>query len=95
VEGAEISKLNCKLGDGPFPDTFFEKLVTARDSVIHHDSQGKWDGQKQVRVADEYVNAYGRLDFTEEHLNDAVDKVIRQLKWYDDQINALTNAWTT
>jgi len=85
----EIKALNARLGEGPYPADFFDKLVTARDSVIHGDSRGQWERR---RVAPEYINAYGELDFTERHLAEAVDRVIQQVKWYDERITALKDA---
>lgn len=88
-----MKALNVRLGAAPIPVQFFEDIVTARDSVIHHDSDAQWKHQGKIhRVADKYANAYGKLDLTEQQLREAIDNVTMQVKWYDEQIAALTPA---
>ena len=70
---------------------FFEKIVTLRDSVIHGDSQMEWGGRQ---VAEEYRSVQG-ADLTEEQLQDAIQKAIAQVKYYDEKIQAQTSAKTS
>jgi hypothetical protein len=86
----DMEALGARLGAVPIPIQFFEYLVTARDSVIHGDSQAQWEhGRGARRVADRYINNYGGLCFTEQDLREAIDKATTQVKWYDEQIAAL------
>ncbi len=79
--------LNKALGIGPVPIAFFEDLVRVRDSVIHADSKAEWEHNgKARRVADEYRNAYGDVELTEEQLQDAIHKAVQQVKWYDQNL---------
>lgn len=80
-----MEDLNEKLGNPPETLKFFEELITARDSVIHGDSRAMWGDRQTRKVSKGYVNAYGDLEFNEDHLREAVDRVTRQLKWYDEQ----------
>ncbi|MGA2358646.1 MAG: hypothetical protein ABSF66_06575 [Terriglobales bacterium] len=86
----DMEELNVRLGAAaPISVQFFVDLVTARDSVIHGDSQAQWEYQGKIRrVADKYTNVYGELGFTEEHLSEAIEKVTTQVKWYDERIAA-------
>jgi hypothetical protein len=86
----DMEALSARLGTAPIPIQFFEHLVTARDSVIHGDSQAQWKHGREIRrVADRYINNYGELCFTEQDLREASDKAKTQVKWYDEQIDAL------
>lgn len=77
--------LNGKLGDGPVPLSFFEDLVTARDSVIHGDSQSKWDFDGDKReVAAKYMDVY-RLEVSEAQVAEAFEKTLEQLIWYEEK----------
>ena len=79
----DMEALNNALGEAPEPIEIFEKLVTARDSVIHADSQASWKHKGKLRcVANEYVNTNQQLDFNKIHLDEAVEKAIRQVNWY-------------
>jgi len=79
--------LNKALGIGPVPIAFFADLVRVRDSVIHADSKAEWEHNGQARrVADEYRNAYGDVELTEEQLQDAIHKAVQQVKWYDQNL---------
>jgi hypothetical protein len=84
-----MEALNAKLGTPPVPVQFFEKLVTARNSVIHHDSQAQWKYKGKIHRVEEYIDGYGELRFTEQDLREAIDKATAQVKWYDEQIAAL------
>src|SRR5258708_2435870 len=84
----ELESLNDVLGAGPVPLIFFENLVTLRDAVIHGDSQVEWKHDGQIRaVADEYRSAFG-ADLSEEQLQEAIQKAIQQVKWYDEKMRA-------
>jgi hypothetical protein len=79
----QLEDLNEALGAGPVPVTFFEKIATLRDSVIHGDSQMEWKDNGTIRaVADEFRSVLG-ADLSEEQLQDAIQKAIQQVKWYD------------
>lgn len=89
----EMEALNARLGTAPIDLNFFEELVTARDSVIHGDSQAKWvDHQGKMRhVASKYINDNGELDFTEQQLREAIENATMQVMWYDKQIATLNS----
>lgn len=84
----DMEALNKLLGDAPVPVKFFEELVTARDSVIHADSHAEWGYKGKRRVADKYINASEELAFGEEHLREAVERAITQIKWYDERLSS-------
>jgi hypothetical protein len=84
----QLNALNQDLGNGPVPVDFFEQIVTLRDSVIHGDSQLEWGGRK---VAEEYRSVQG-ADLSEEQLQEAIQKSIAQVKYYDERIQAQTSA---
>jgi hypothetical protein len=86
----QLNALDKDLGNGPVSVDFFEKIVTLRDSVIHGDSQMEWGGR---RVAEEYGSVQG-ADLTEEQLQDAIQKAIAQVKYYDEKIREQTSAKT-
>jgi hypothetical protein len=80
--------LTAKVGAGPIPVEFFERLVTVRDSVIHGDGQKTWDyppGNART-VAQEYVNPYGETEISEAQLKEAVAKSIEQVEWFDTRL---------
>lgn len=82
----DMEALNSLLGIAPIPVGFFEDLVTARDSVIHADSQAQWEYQGKIRcIADRYTHDGGELGFTDEHLTEAIERAITQVKWYDER----------
>ena len=82
-----IEALNNRLGAFNIPVELFEELVTVRDSIIHGDSQAQWEYQGQTRrVKNKYVNQCGELNFTEQHLREAIDNVTKQVKWYCDKV---------
>jgi len=79
----KLEMLNGKLGTA-VPLIFFEDLVTARDSVIHGDSQAEWmDRNEKRKIAEKYGG--WRLELTEEQLAEAVANTLKQLMWYDEQ----------
>jgi hypothetical protein len=80
--------LNHRIGEGPIPDDFFRDLVTVRDSIIHADNKVKWEFAGDTRqVADRYANlSLGEIEFTTDHLKEAIAKSIEQVKWYDAKI---------
>lgn len=82
-----LKTLNMRTGDGPVPCIFFEELVSVRDSIIHADTKIEWEflGKKK-RVASQYANASsGEVEFTQAHLQEAIEKSTKQVKWYDEQ----------
>ena len=86
VRGLEA--LNEFFDTGPVPVAFFEKIVTLRDSVIHGDSQAEWKHNGKLRVvAYEYRSTMG-ADLSEEQLQEAIQKAIQQVKWYDEKMRA-------
>jgi hypothetical protein len=80
---SQLEALNNFLGVGPVPVEFFEQLANARDSVIHGDSKAKWEFNGAREVAEHYRSGLG-LEITEDQLNEAIEKAIAQVKWYDD-----------
>jgi hypothetical protein len=76
--------LNKKIGKGPVPVSFFKGLVAVRDSVIHADNKIEWEflGKKRY-VPHEYANVEsGEVEFTAEHLQEAIEKSVEQIDWY-------------
>ena len=85
-----LKTLNASTGEGPISLVFFEELVAVRDSIIHADTKIEWEflGKKR-RVASQYSNAsLGEIEFTQAHLQEAIEKATKQVRWYDEQ-NAL------
>jgi hypothetical protein len=80
-----------KLGSGPVSIEFFRDLTTVRNSIVHADSQIAWryrDEDKQVPAA--YVDPIlVELTITESHLEEAIEKSIQQIRWYDERIDEL------
>jgi hypothetical protein len=85
----QLRALDESLGAGPVPITFFETLVDIRDSVIHHNSEARWEyGGEERAVDSRYWNsAFDRLELTEDLLREAVDNATEQLKWYDERLH--------
>jgi len=86
-----IRTLNERTGEGPIPIGFFESLVTVRDSIIHSDTKTEWEfsGRKR-QVAERYANAsLGEVEFTQTHLQEAIEKSTTQVKWYDIRLDSL------
>jgi hypothetical protein len=89
-----LTTLNAALArteSSPISIDFFENLVTVRDAIIHADSKSKWTyGKKERQVSERYaITASGEVDFTETHLQEAIENSVRQVKWYDDRLDAL------
>jgi hypothetical protein len=84
-----LKMLNTKLGPGPENIEFFAGLVAVRDSVIHADSHAEWSyNGKTRRVPSRYVDENsGEIRFTEGQLREAVDLSIKQIEWYDKQLD--------
>src|ERR1700678_3766782 len=80
--------LTAKVGAGPVPVEFFEKLVTVRDSVIHGDGQKTWEHSPGTTrtVAQEYVNPYDETEIREDQLKEAVAKSIEQVEWFHTRL---------
>jgi hypothetical protein len=81
--GNQLVALNDSLGVGPVPAAFFEDLVNARDSVIHGDSKAEWEFKGTREVAARFRSG-SRLEITEDQLNEAIEKAVAQIKWYDE-----------
>ena len=86
-----LDTLNKRTGVGPVPVDFFRSLVDVRDAIIHADSRRQWTYRgKKRRVSERYASAAsGDVNFTETHLQEAIEKSVMQVKWYDDQVDAL------
>jgi hypothetical protein len=89
-----LTTLNAALErteSSPIPIDFFKNLVAVRDAIIHADAKSEWTyGDKKKQVSERYANtASGEVDFTETHLQEAIENSVRQVKWYDDQLYAL------
>jgi len=85
---SNMKRLNQRTGPAPVPLEFFENLVTVRDSIIHADSRDEWTYQrKNRRVADRYANrSFGEIEFTKEHLQEAIESAQKQVKWYHEML---------
>jgi hypothetical protein len=82
-----LKRLNQRTGPGPVSLGFFSELVTVRDSIIHADSQVEWTYKdKKKRVADRYASSLGEIEFTQEHLDEAIDSAVKQVKWYHNEL---------
>jgi hypothetical protein len=81
----QLEFLNRELGNGPFPLPFFEDLVTVRDSIVHADSRAKWNFERDREVAARYQNAFGKVELSESQLQEAIDKAVGQVAWYDER----------
>jgi hypothetical protein len=88
---SNMNFLNSRTGPGPVPVDFFQELVTVRDSIIHADSQTSWTFKDEMRqVAEKYSNAEtGEVEFTRSDLEEAIDKAVKQVRWYHDRLEAL------
>jgi hypothetical protein len=86
----QIQALNKALGDGPVPIQFFAELKEVRNSVIHADSQAEWEYPqgKLRKVADQYRNAVGETEVSQSQLDDAKDKMIAQIRWYQERVDS-------
>jgi hypothetical protein len=86
----QLSFLNGKLGDGPVPLEYFDDLINVRDSIVHADSNAEWQhDQRSRKVAPRYRNAYGKVEFSEAQLSEAVAKAVAQVTWYDEKIQGV------
>lgn len=88
----ELQKLN-ELGKPPIPNKFFTDLAEFRHSVIHADSRAEWKywenrGRKHVvrSVANQYRNAFGESEISDEQFENAVANAIQQIKWYEGRL---------
>ena len=85
----QLPELENVLGTGPTPIQFFLELVTVRDSVIHNNSESKWEYNGKPRVvAPQYVNSCGMVELNQDQVEDAIKKCIEQVKWYDEKLHA-------
>ena len=87
-----LEALEQRTGKGPSPISFFQDLVTVRDSIIHADSKIAWIyGIKTKQIAERYADvSLGELAFTQAHLQEAIEKCIEQIKWYDRRLDVLS-----
>ncbi len=84
---SQLEFLNNSLGCGPIETSVFENLVNIRDSIIHHDSQVKWNyNGKDKEIASDFTNHQGCLEIKEEQLEEAIRGSIRQITWYDEHL---------
>jgi hypothetical protein len=87
-----LATLTIEFGNGPAPDSYFLELETVRDSIIHADSRAEWMGGKTFRSVPSSFRD-GSLEWvrvSEAQLEEAIQKSIKQINWYDQQI-ALRN----
>jgi len=69
---------------------FFAELAKVRHSVIHADSLPRWTYNKKTRrVADHYAHGDWRVEVSEEQLTEAIEATIKQVKWYDEKLQAI------
>ena len=69
------------MGEGPESWTYFEELRVVRNSIVHHEARGEWEGGADNKVADRYLSA-GMVEITESDLCEAVKKVVAQVEWW-------------
>ena len=88
-----LEALEMRTGEGPTPIFFFQELGAVRDSIIHADSKTAWKrGDKPKQVAERYADvSSGEVAFTGAQLQEAIEKCIAQIKWYDDQLDVLNH----
>jgi hypothetical protein len=88
-----LTTLNAALErteSSPIPIDFFEDLVTVRDAIIHADSKIEWTYRHKRCVSERYANTtLGEVEFTEAHLQEAIEKSVSQVKWYDERLDVL------
>jgi hypothetical protein len=86
-----LKTLKERTGDGPIDISFFQELGTVRDSIIHADSKSAWmRGSEPRQVARCYTDVtFSEVAFTQAHLQEAIEKSIKQVKWYDERLEAL------
>lgn len=86
----EFEFLNAQIKkDGPEEVAYFVELVDLRDSVVHADSKPHWKYQGKNRsVVPRYAPNSWRVEISENDLQYAVAKAIKQMLWYDDQLRA-------
>src|SRR5712692_10525817 len=77
-----LKLLNERTGFGPVSIEFFEDLVTVRDAIVHADYRIEWSYQdKKRQVSGRYANATsGEVEFTETHLDEAIENSVTQVK---------------
>ena len=87
-----LEALEQRTGKGPTPISFFQELGTVRDSIIHADSKIAWiHGSKPKQIAERYADvSLGEVGFTQAHLQEAIEKSIEQIKWYDERLDVLS-----
>jgi hypothetical protein len=90
----QLRVLNKTLGDGPVPIADFEHLIDVRDSIIHADARAEWktDRDRDRKVADEYRNACGDVEVSENQVKGAIEKAIRQVAGYDEKLQSVLQA---
>jgi hypothetical protein len=81
----QLKFLNRELGRGPVPLEFFRDLATVRDSIVHAGSTAKWNFGKDRQVAARYQDPWGRVDLSDSQLQEAIDKAVAQVSWYDEK----------
>lgn len=83
--------LRDRFGDGPVSIADFLELETVRDSIIHADSKAEWMRGKTLRsVAQMYRDSsLTWVNFGEAHLRDAIEKSVKQVKWYDERLDTV------
>lgn len=78
----QLEFLDQNLGPGPTPPAFFIDAETARDSVIHGDSQAEWLRGTETRSVDKrYRNAYGQVSISQDQVEELATKCIKHLIW--------------
>jgi hypothetical protein len=84
-----MKALNATLGHEFIPIDFFVGIVTVRDSVIHGGSKEEWQFQGLRKVEQQYADIFGNLEIEEWQVDEAADKTLKQLIWYEDAIKKL------
>jgi len=83
----ELKDLHDKFPEVTNELEFFEELVNVRDSIVHADSRADWMHQYERHVAPKY-RLGDRVEFTEAHLTQAIQKAIYTIGWYENYVTA-------
>jgi hypothetical protein len=86
-----LTFLNQELESGPIPTSDFEELLNVRDSIIHADSQAEWMYENKARKVVDRFRRNENIEFTEVDLQEAIEKCIKQVSYYDHRLRELPN----
>jgi len=79
----EMHFLNNNFKSSPHQPRDFAKWIDVRDSVIHADSQAAWQHEGKLRGVESQFTHIGELHFTATDLQDAFQKMLWAIAWYE------------